>query len=67
MKYFLLNFAYFSFIFRFMKISKGKNFITLSQFRESMGFLGLDSIGFTSEKIFNYLDKDRDGKVKKKK
>lgn len=28
-----------------------------------MGFLGLDSIGFTSDKIFKYLDKDEDGKV----
>lgn len=45
-------------------MSNGQNFLTKIQFRENMGLLGLGTIFYLSDRIFDILDDDRDGKVK---
>lgn len=46
-----------------MRMSSNQNFLTKIQFRENMGLLGLSSVFYLSDRIFDILDDDRDGKV----
>ncbi len=49
---------------RFDNISNTKSRIDKLNFRENMGLLGLDGGFFLADRIFQLLDKDRDGLVK---
>ena len=48
---------------RFYRISNAKNKISKSQFRENMGLLGLETVFFISDRIFEMLDTDKDEEV----
>jgi len=37
--------------------------MTIEQFRENMGLLGMEINSVLSDRIFNVLDKDSDGKI----
>lgn len=45
-------------------MSDNKNFINKYQFRENLGVLGLDTVYYLSDRIFDILDDDRDGKIR---
>lgn len=44
-------------------MANNQPFLTKIQFRENMGLLGLDTVFYLSDRIFDMLDDDRDGKV----
>ncbi len=46
-------------------MANNQPFLTKIQFRENMGLLGLDTVFYLSDRIFDMLDDDRDGKVPK--
>lgn len=48
---------------RFARMSKNTNFITRNQFRDNLGLLGLGTMLYLSDRIFDIMDQDRDGKV----
>lgn len=49
---------------RFFRISNASMKITKKQFRENMGLLGLETVFFISDRIFDMLDSDKDSEVK---
>lgn len=48
---------------RFFRISNASKKITKKQFRENMGLLGLETVFFISDRIFDMLDSDKDSEV----
>jgi 1-phosphatidylinositol-4-phosphate 5-kinase len=44
-------------------MAKNTNFITKIQFRDNLGLLGLGTMFYLSDRIFDIMDDDRDGKV----
>lgn len=48
---------------RFARMAKNSNFITKTQFRDNLGLLGLGTMLYISDRIFDIMDDDRDGKV----
>ncbi len=44
---------------RFFRISNANKKITKKQFRENMGLLGLETVFFISDRIFDMLDLDK--------
>lgn len=51
---------------RFFRISNTNHRMTKSQFRENMGLLGLESVFFISDRIFDMIDLDKDSLVSAK-
>ena len=49
--------------FDYMSRDKKHRFVTLQEFRENMGLLGLESTNTLADRIFSSMDKDRSGQV----
>lgn len=50
---------------RFEQLSQCAHSFNIFQFRQSMGILGLESCFFLSDRIFNVINDNSDGKVRK--
>ncbi len=50
---------------RFLKISKNSN-LSLENFRDSLGVLGLEYAPFLADRLYSIIDYDNDGKVSSK-
>jgi len=48
---------------RFYRISSTNHMMTKSQFRENMGLLGLETVFFISDRLFDMIDADKDSLV----
>lgn len=48
---------------RFARMSKNSNFLTKPQFRDNLGLLGMGTMLYLSDRIFDVMDDDKDGKV----
>lgn len=48
---------------RFYRISNTNHKMTKTQFRENMGILGLETVFFVSDRIFDMIDSDKDSLV----
>ena len=48
---------------RFYRISNTNHMMAKSQFRENMGLLGIDTVFFISDRLFDMIDVDKDSLV----